>query len=128
MNCETFTTEINGRAYSYTQLPATKSLILKYSLAGIIGSAVTDIIPYLGKSKNEQTKAFGDAMVKIFSNNEPEEIVALIKKVMVPAFCDGERIDIDKHFTGEASEMYQVLLWILKQEYGDFFTGVGAMF
>ena len=128
MNCETFTTEINGHKYTYTQLPASKSLSLKYLLAGILGSAITDILPYIGSSKEEQTKAFGDAMVNIFSNNDPDKIVDIIKRIMEPAFKDGERINIDNHFTGETEEMYQVLMWILNKEYGSFFTGVGAMF
>ena len=127
MSCETFTTEIDGNKYAYTQLSATNSLTLKFELAGIAGKAIADLVPHMGESSDKQIKAFGEALSDIFKVNDPEKVVNLIKRIMVPAFRNGKRIEFDDDFTGNMSEMYNVLLWILKKEFGDFLGGVESM-
>lgn len=124
MNCQTSTIEILGHKYTYTQLPATKSLLLKYKLAAIIGSSITDLIPALGKKDEEQVKYIGNAIQDLFNRNKPDEIVALLKDIFTPAFRDGERVDFDEHYTGNFKEMYEALAWILRTEYGNFLSGV----
>lgn len=120
MTCETICSTINEREYTYTQLTATKSLILKFKIAGIMSSSVKDIAAGMGKSEKEQIEYFLSAISIVFKENEPEKILSLIKEIFAPAFVDGERIDIDKHYTGNISEMYKALFWVLKEEYGSF--------
>lgn len=127
MSCETFTTEIEGGNYTYTQLSAKKSLKLKFRLAGILGTAVSDILPAIGKSDEEQMKAFGAAIQDVFSKNEPDKVLKLIEDILVPAFKDNERIDIDKHFEGNLPDLYKVIFWILGKEYGNFIEGINAL-
>lgn len=120
MSCETYTTEIDNHQYAYTQLPATKSLILKYELIGIFGNTIVDLFKTLGKSDDEQLKIFSKAIQEVFSDNDPEKMVSLISKIFIPCFKDKERVDIDRDFTGKFSEMYRVLAWILTKEYSGF--------
>ena len=127
MSCETFTNEINGHKYAYTQLTATKSLKLKFTLAGMLGTAITDVIPAVGKDDTSQIEAFGKAIQDVFSKNDPDKVVEVIKQIFVPAFRDNERIDMDENFTGNTQEMYLVLFWILKCEYGNFIKGLGDL-
>lgn len=127
MSCETFTTNIDGNDYAYTQLTASKSLTLKYRLAGMLGSAVTDIVPAVGKSDEVQVEAFGKAVQDVFSKNDPEKVVDVITKIFVPAFRNKERIDMDRDFTGNTGEMYKALFWILGCEYGNFIKGLGEL-
>jgi len=126
MSCETFTTTINESEYAYTQLTAKKSLKLKFRLAGLIGTAMGDIIPAIGKSEAVQLKAFGEAVQDVFSKNDADKVLKLIEDIFIPAFKDGERIDIDKHFTGELTNMYKVLKWVLGCEYGNFIEGINV--
>jgi len=123
MSSETFTTEINGNEYSYTQLSAKNSLLLKFELAGIIGEATAVIVSALGKEDEEQIELLTKAMTKVFKDNKPEKVLSLIERIFVPAFINGERINIDTHYQGELAEMYQVLFWVLKMEYESFFKG-----
>ena len=129
MSCETFTTEINDTHYAYTQLPATKSLKLKFRLAKIIGGALTEIMPAMGKDKTseKQLAAFGNVMKKVFTDNDPDQVADLIVSIFVPAFRgigdEAERVNMDKHFTNNMGEMYEVLFWILKCEFGNFIEG-----
>ena len=130
MSCQTFTTEINGEHYAYTQLPATKSLKLKFRIAKVIGGALGEIMPAMEKDKTKegQMNAFGNAIQKIFMDNDPDQVAELIVRIFVPAFRgtgeEAERLNMDKHFTGNMSEMYEVLFWILKCEFGDFIEGL----
>ena len=127
MSCETFTTEIKGAKYSYTQLSAKKSLKLKFRMAAVMGTAVSDILPAVEESEARQLKAFGAAIGDVFGNNDPDSMVQLFEDIMIPAFKDGDRINMDKHFTGKTLEMYEVLFWILKCEYGDFIAGINIL-
>lgn len=120
MSTETLTTTINENKYSYTQLSATESLRLKFRLAGIIGGAAGEIAQGLGGSDSEQIASFGRAMSNVFRENDPDEIISLIERIFIPAFVNGERVNLDKHYKGEFAEMYQALLWVLKSEYGGF--------
>lgn len=127
MTCETVKTKIGENEYTYTQLPASSSIVLKFKLAGMLGKTIAELIPVVGKPKEEQMKMFAESVTEICSRNDPEKIMDLIRLIFVPAFCNGERIDIDKHFTRNITEMYEVLIWILSEEYGDFLGGVGSM-
>ena len=127
MSCEMFKTEIDGHKYAYTQLSATASLKLKYKLAGIIGSAIGDLTTALGKTDVEQMKSFSQAVEHIFAKNDPDEMVDLIKKILAPAFRDDTRIEFDAVYTGNTTEMYKALFWVLKQEYGGFMEGLESL-
>lgn len=126
MSCETYTTEIDGSEYAYTQLTAKKSLKLKFRIAGLMGSAIGDIMPAIGKSDEVQLRAFGNAIQDVFSKNNPDTVLKLIEDIFVPAFKDKTRIDIDEHFTGDTLNMYKVLFWVLKCEYEDFLNGINV--
>lgn len=127
MSSETFNTEINGNKYAYTQLPARESLKLKFTLAGIAGGSIVGASSAIGKSDAVQLEAFGQSISKIFEKNDPDKIIALIERIFEPAFINGERVNIDNHYKGEFSEMYQALFWVLKMEYESFFTGVQSL-
>ncbi len=120
MTCETVLSTINGREYTYTQLSATKSLLLKFKIAGFISASAKDIAAGMGKNDKEQLEYFLSAISIVFKENRPDEILSIIKEIFEPAFVSGERIDIDKHYGGNLSEMYKALFWILKEEYGSF--------
>jgi len=120
MSSKTLKTVINDHKYTYTQLSARQSLLLKFELAGIIGKVAGELATVLGKSDEEQMASFANAMTTVFKDNKPEKILTLIETIFVPAFRDGERVDIDKHYKGEFGEMYQALFWVLKEEYGSF--------
>jgi len=127
MSTETKTTDIKGNSYSYTQLSACDSLKLKFTLAGIIGAAALSSISAVGKSESVQMEAFSSAMVSVFKDNDPDKILDLIKRIFVPCFRNGERVNIDNHFKGEFLEMYEALFWVLKMEYGDFLAGARSI-
>jgi len=127
MTCETFTTNINEHEYAYTQLPATKSLKLKYKLIGIIGGSVLEMQQAIGAEDDMQLKVFSHVVKEIFSQADPDELVNLISDVFIPCFRDKERVDIDRDFTGNTVEMYKAFSWILEMEYRDFFEELQAM-
>ena len=127
MSCETFTETIDGIDVSYTQLPAKKSLALKYRLLGLLGGAVSDIANSIGKKDDEQLEAFGKALQDVFGRNDPNEVLAIIEQTLKPVFINGERIDIDRDFTGNLELMYKILFWVLDKEYGNFIRGFGNL-
>ena len=152
MSCETFTTSIEDSDYAYTQLPARKSLKLKYDLLGMMGGALSELAKafenfdeeiesvqddFRDAIKNqddldekriekrvEQIKAFGNVIERIFAGNSSDDMVDFIERALLPAFKNGKRIDIDRDFTGKLKQLYAVLFWVLQCEYGDFLEGL----
>ncbi len=128
MACEMSKTTIGENDYSYTQLSASKSLKLKFSLAAVVGSGFAEMVGHLNDTEDSQMTAFTNAIESIFSKNDPDKIYGLIERIVKPAFMNGERIDIDRDFTGKINELYQVVFWVLKVEYSDFFTEAVQLF
>ncbi len=125
---------INGHSYYVRQLPPTKALPLKYELTRILGKALPSLLTAKGKDDEVQAEAFGKALDSIFNSVNPEELMALIKRVVETATRDGKRImdgmgseaiSFDEAFQDEYSEMYQVFFFVLEVNYGNFIKGFG---
>ena len=121
MACETFTTNIGGKAYSYTQLSARESLLLKLKILKVAGVSIRHIASAKGvNSSKKQMEAFSNAISSLVEGSSPEEILSLIERVFEHGFCENERINIDVHFENSMMDMYKVLFWMMKMEYGSF--------
>lgn len=127
MSCETYNETVAGMELTYTQLSARKSLLLKYKLIGIAGSAIGNLSSGIGKSGEEQMTVFSSALQNIFKANEPEVVLSVIEEILKPVFVNGERVDIDRDFTGEAEKMYRIVFWALNKEYGNFIRGLESL-
>jgi len=128
------TKEINGHSYYVRQLPPTKALPLKFELGRIFGKALPSLLSGKGKDEDIQAEAFGTAIQSIFNAADPEQLTALIKRVVETATRDGKRImdggseetiSFDNAFIDDYQAMYKVFYFVLVVNFGNFIKGFG---
>lgn len=128
MACETFKTTINGTEYSYTQLPASRSLRLKFKIIKLFSSAVPLLIEGKGKKDDEQIKMFIKAIESVVGSSGGNDVPDLIIECLSSVQVDDDHIDFNKQFSGIMVEMYKVLFWVMKKEYGSFLEEAKGLF
>lgn len=128
MACQTFKTQLKGIEYTYTQLPASQSILLKLKIAKIFGDAIPELIGALGQSDNEQLRILSNVITTLLNKNKPEEITDLLVNIISTIQIGMERIKPDSQFSGDLSGFYSLVFWTLKKEYGDFLEGMTATF
>ena len=130
MGCNTETNTVNDHEYSVTQWSATKALLMKLRMAKVFGSAFTIVASAIsGDEEANEMEAFANGFSRLFENNDPEDIVALMKDSIVGVARDGTKItntSFDEHFTGELMDIYKVFIFVIKVNYGNFFKGQWA--
>jgi hypothetical protein len=133
MSCKTESKDIGDREYSVTQWPADKSMLMKFKLAKTFGASLATLMGASSNSKDksendkEETKAFSEGISILFQNNSPEDLVALMKKCVVGAACNGKRItdtSFNELFSGDdLMEVYKVFVFVLQVNYSNLFKG-----
>lgn len=133
MSCNTETKQIGEHEYSVTQWPADKALLMKFRLAKLFGPSITSIISVIGDKSatdNDQIDAMSNAFTKIFENNTPEDVVAIIKEVVIGVGRDGKRTkesSFNEFFSGEDMlEAYKVFVFVLQVNYSHLMKGQWA--
>lgn len=135
--------KINGREFQVGVVLATEAVLLQARLLKVIGAGVERLPVILKgagsnateKQKDESRAAAVAAFTDIFSNGSPEEMVGLIKDVVQYATVKRgnsskhEPVDMDLDFTattGDPGSLYPVVVFVLQEVLGDFFTGLQA--
>jgi len=129
--------KINGRTFRVEPMLATDALVLQARLFKALGPAVAhfgDLMKGLGKDKTEADEAKSNAaalasLASIFSQGEPEQIAKLIKDIAEVAQIrresgDYDHVDLDGDMTGKAKDLFPLLLFVLKEQFTDFFQGL----
>lgn len=130
-------TKINGREFQVGEVLATDALKLQMRLMKIIGSGV-DRLPVILKGVGEKaTKAEKDAsnaaavaaFTDIFVASDPDEIVKLVSDIVRLATVKRqsgarEQVDIDLDFTQNKSDLFPLVVFVLREVLGDFFSGL----
>lgn len=131
--------KIGGSVYKTAPMLATQALILQARLARVIGPAVSKLPGILASRSESATleqKAQADAdaigaITEIFARCEPEEIARLVKDVAEIAMVQRasgtyEPVDFDLDFTGKLGDVIPVVIFVLAEQFGDFFSGALA--
>jgi hypothetical protein len=135
--------KINGRTFKVEPLLATKALVLQARLARLAGPAIArlgEIMQGYGRDKTDEEKARSNtaaisAFSSIFAEADPEELAALVKEVIEIAMIRRESgeyfpVDLDGDLTGHASDIIPLVVFVLREQFGDFFSalpGLGAL-
>lgn len=129
--------KINESTYQVGVILATDALLLKTRLLKIVGNGAKELPAILrGRgdkaSKEAQEKsdaAATKALTDIFEAIEPEQYVKLISDIVGFAqvqrpSSQWERCDLDGQFTQNKADLYPVVLFVLKEAFSDFFSGL----
>lgn len=132
--------KINNTTYSVGVVLATDALLLKARLLKIVGNGAKELPAILrGRgdkaSKEAQEKsdaAATKALTDIFEAMQPDEYVKLISDIVGFAqvqrpSSQWEKCDLDGQFTQNKADLYPVVLFVLKEVFSDFFTGLAGI-
>ena len=125
MACETKSKEINGRTYRVTQWVPEKAMINKFKLMKLLGPALASFESVVKSDKNSKSKSdaevLGSVISKLFENAEPEQVMQLIKEIVLDCVCDGERMSSSRFteiFAGDnLYDVYKVFFFVVQVNY-----------
>lgn len=138
----------DGAVFRVEPMLATQAIILQARLLKLVGTAV-DRIPVImagyGKAKKTDDKPLSaadltavqasnaaaiSAIADIFAKAQPEEVADIIATlcssgtIKVKGSNSYDPVDFDAHFTDRQKDVFPVVLFVLRETFGDFFTGL----
>ena len=138
--------KINGREFQVGQVLATDAVLLQARLMKVIGAGVERLPVILGgidqkNEKGEIVKAASDeakaasrsaavaAFTDIFMNGDPKIMADLVRDIVQLATVKRpsgafEQVDMDGDFTDDKGSLFPVVVFVLQEVLGDFFTGL----
>lgn len=128
MACKTETKTINDVDYSVTQWPADKAMLMQFKLLKVFGPSLTQLATAVSTtSKSIDSTKLAESLNQLFVSATPEDIFALLKECILGVARDGSRLTENsfKEIFGpdDLLEIYQVFLFVLKVNYGNFIKG-----
>ena len=130
--------KINGRTFRVDPMLAMKALVLQARLFRVAGPAIARIPEIMsGYGGTEEQKALSNtaaisAFAAIFSESEPEELAEIIREVVELAQIKRpsgayDKLDFNGDMTGHGADLIPLAIFVLQEQYGDFFTGVPGL-
>ena len=128
------------RTFQQGHMLATEAMVMQARLLKIAGPAIGrlgEIFAGFGPDKTEEEKNRSNvaaimAFSNIFANSDPEELAGLIKDLIEVTQIKREngdytKTDFDGDFTGQTADIVPVVVWVIREQFGDFFSGVLAI-
>lgn len=132
-------TEIGGRAFKVGEVLVTEALTLQARLLQIAGGAL-DRLPLILLGQTEKATvemkiasqaAAVAALGDIFAKCEPKTVVKLMTDISEYATIHRpsgawEKVNLDADFIAHKSDVFPLLVFVLREILGDFFSGLPA--
>ena len=131
--------KIGSRTFQVGHVLATDAVRLQARLLRIIGGGVDrlptimrgvgkDVTPELKEAANAASVA---ALTDIFAKCDPDEVTRLISDIVSLATIKQPsgswgKVDLDQDFTEHKGDLFPVIVFVLKEVLGDFFSGLPA--
>lgn len=135
--------KINDRTFKVEPMLAMDALVLQARLFKALGPAMGSFSEVMkGRAKPGETvdpaaeaasnSAALVALANIFAHGEPRQIAELIRDIVQIAQLkrpsgDYEQVDLDGDFTGKQKDMFPVILFVLREQFADFFSGLPGL-
>ncbi|SHF60700.1 hypothetical protein SAMN02745157_2528 [Kaistia soli DSM 19436] len=129
--------KINGRTFKVTPMLASEALAMQARLFKAIGPAMPRLPAILAGLKEDRPAEARtaaevssiSALVEILGGAQPGETTALVKDICEKAMIQRqggnfEDVDLDHDFTGHLADIPAVVLFVLKENFSDFFGDV----
>lgn len=134
---------IGERTFIVEPMLATTSLLLKARIMQLIGGAagrIPEIVRGAGPNASDDEKRASDAaavaaFTDIFTNGDPAQMVKLVTDIceiakLRTATEDIVSVNFDRDFTGKEIDMFHLVIFVLKEVFGDFLDaalGLGSL-
>lgn len=129
--------KINGRTFKTEPMLAMESLVLQGRLFKAVGPAIGklgDVLKGRGPDASDEAKEASNsaaisAFGSLFANSDPKQLAELVRDIIEVAMIKGDsgeyrQCDFDGDFTGKQKDIVPVVMWVLGEQYGDFFAGL----
>lgn len=122
--------KIGQKTYKVEPMLATEAIKLQARLLRVAGPALDKLPAILGGRKAGDEAASNAAAIAaftdIFTRADPEEIMALVRDVCEVAMVRRpsgayDPVSFDGDFTGNLKEIIPVAVFVLQEQFGDFF-------
>ena len=110
------TITINEKTYVIHQMAATDAVAVQLRLLKLMGGDLVKIF--------QQDADFFSSLSKLDTEEVKDLIVKLVSNTPLVTDIDGKPVDIDNDFTGSLMALYELLWYVLRTNYEDFFLGV----
>ena len=118
------TLEIGGRTVTIGTLSATDARSIQLKIISALGAPLIGAIS--GGSGVEG--GGGMALAGLASNIKEDDLDKIMATVFKCVTIDGERVNLDKHFTGRVMDMWDVLYAALMENFGGFLAEIRSRF
>lgn len=128
--------KIGDRTFKVEPMLATDAVRLQARLLKVLGGGIDrlpEIMAGAGKDASPEAKAKSNAaavaaFADIFANGDPDLMTKLVQEIVETAMVkrpSGEYslVDMDGDFTGRLDEMFELAVFVLREQFGAFFTG-----
>jgi Phage tail assembly chaperone protein, TAC len=117
-------TSINGRVFSFGNIPALEAIVVEVAIARVIGEPLFKAFmdsKKTGATEGDQESAGAAAIGLMASKMDAKELIATMEIVFKYVSCDGRRVEINSTFTGRNKDLWLVFMAALKFNFSDFF-------
>jgi len=113
------TQQINGDEWTVTAFTGTKGIDLGIQLLSLLGDSIFELLTKQDKTidDNELKSAFKP----LFANLKEHNVSQFIKELLSNTLKNGKAINFDIDFSANYKTLMQVLAFIIKTNYADFF-------
>lgn len=122
--------KIGQKTFKVEPLLATEAIKLQARLLKVIGPALDKLPSILGGWKKGDEAASNAAAIAaftdIFTSSDPDEIMALVRDICEVAMVKRpsgayDPVSFDGDFTGNLGDIIPVAVFVLQEQFGDFF-------
>lgn len=132
--------KIGARTFKCEPMLAMEALVLQARLFKALGPAVPHfgaVMAGYGTDKTEEEKSRSNAsalgaLAHVFASAEPIALANLVKDIAEAAMIKGDSgeyrpVDLDGDFTGNQKDLMPLILFVLREQFGDFFAGLPGL-
>ena len=121
---------INNNTYVVTQFPATKGIKMLHRLGKYISGPLSKIANSdKGKllDKEISLENIGVAIQTFFEECDENTFETTVKELLTSTTRNNKPINFDLDYSGNLSELMNILVFIIEVNYKDFFSDIGGL-
>jgi len=122
---------ICGNDYNTFLLSGTKGTEILLKISKMYIPTIGVVLDEIGDPKNKKSKSLEDMEInisdvanKLVQGFDVKENLQMIKDMVIPCTRNGKPVDYDFDFRGQYNELIDVLMWVIKINFGDFFLSL----
>lgn len=113
--------QIGDNAYETTLFTTTTSIRNFKRLIKVVGPSISVILEGQSELSLDDRGPLTKAISLLADNIDKEDVAALLKDLISTTTRNGQPINFDLDFMGKLGELFKVIVFVAKENYGGFF-------